>query len=347
MDRKAFLDKLNLVKPCIGNNKLIPVLSYVLLKEDVISSYNGQEGIKSNFNHGLDCCVDGLLLINILSSYDTDTVDITQTGDSLIISSGLSKITIPVINSSSFIGPYITSLSTLFKTVITKEFIEGLSKCLLTSGKEKFKESELGVTIKTGNNEIKLYSTDGLRVSKFTMKNTSCQDFEGLLPPFFCSQVISRFNEEGAGEIEFSESIYIGSFPETVVFTQTKPIPLLDFEGRIFSKYQVDINTLYDRPVSLVPIIDRIKIVLDDAKSKAVKWFTDNNHSIVIEASANNSLKELIEFKENTLEPLDFNIDSALLDILKVVNKIGFYKVNDKIVIVGYESGFLTLIASI
>jgi len=347
MDRKAFLEKLNLVKPCIGNNKLIPILSYILLKEDIISSYNGQEGLKSTFNHGLDCCVDGLLLINILSSYDTDVIDITQERDNLKIVSGSSEVVVPLLNSSSFIGPYVTTINALFKIAITKELVEGLSRCLFTSGKEKFKESELGVTIKTFNNEVTLYSTDGLRVSKFVLKDIPCKDFEGLLPPFFCSQIISRFNEEKTGELEFCDDIYRGLFPDTMVFTQIKPVPLLDFEGRIFSKYQIDITKLFEKPASLVPLIDRIGIILEDSKSKAVSWNTNGTKDIIITASANNSLREVIEFKENNLEQLSFNIDSTLLDILKVVNNIGFYKIQNKVLVVGYENGFLTLIASI
>lgn len=355
MKRKEFLASLNLAKPCLGNNKTVPILSNFCLSGNTIVSYNNYEGITTEYDHGLDCCVEGELLINILSSYDTEDIDIKQEQEYISIKSGKSEVKLPIIPVKEFISPFSQLVDTVEYTInMDNRFVDGLSKCLVSSGKEKFKEEEYGVTLKIDTKGVNMYSHDGRRVSKYvyspnTPSNLNVIDI--ILTPFLCSQIVNKVSQDMTGVFYIGGKAVTGDFGTFKIMSLIKPIdpnrkPILplDFEGKVFSKYDVSAVTFVDMTKEFTSALSRAGVLFQNSRDKTLAFESVNGLLKIIGTTSIGSINEEVELK---LENVKFNADLTILDILNNVTKIGTIITGGTVLLVGSdEDAFITLIAT-
>ncbi len=352
MNRKEFLTSLGLARPCLGNNKTIPILSYFCFSGNNITSYNGYEGITTQYNHGLNCCIEGELLINIINSYDTDTVDVIQGNTDVVIKSGKSEIKLPILPITDFVSPFNVLVDTTeFQITMDDKLADGLSKCLISSGKEKFKEEEYGVTMKIDKNGINMYSHDGRRVSKYVYSSNEEQAvIDIILTPFLCSQVVNKIQQGGTGTFFIGNKAVTGDFGDFLIMSLIKPIdpnrkPVLplDFEGKVFSKYDISSIQFESLGKDLLQALTRAGVLFQNVRNKVLTFESDGS---VLKMTANTGMSSIDEEVQVKLPAVKFNADLTILDILSVVNKIGTV-VGNSVILVGSDGGtFVTLIAT-
>ena len=54
MNRKNFLEKLDIVKPCIKNDSILPIFGNIHIDNSCVESFNGVQGIKVDLEESLD-----------------------------------------------------------------------------------------------------------------------------------------------------------------------------------------------------------------------------------------------------------------------------------------------------
>jgi len=87
IDRKDFLEALDLITPAIGDKDIEPKHIRYYFSSDRISAYSGEFGATISFETGINCGVEASSLYSMLSVIDKKTLDISCNGK-LVIKSG-------------------------------------------------------------------------------------------------------------------------------------------------------------------------------------------------------------------------------------------------------------------
>src|ERR1035437_216630 len=104
-DLKTLLD---LLSPCLGDGKLLPVLSTVCFDKDGVYAYNDVVATLYKWEHGLgEFAVEGKALLNLLASYSKsdEEVDFNYSPSSSVlqVKIGRSTVKLPTLERSAFI----------------------------------------------------------------------------------------------------------------------------------------------------------------------------------------------------------------------------------------------------
>lgn len=335
MNRVQLLSALNIVKPCLSNNLLIPTLSYINFSNGMIETSNGVQGIQTKFEHGLNCCIVGEPLIKILNSFNTDEVDIIEEEYGVDIKAGSTLVTLNSNKSENF--------PSIFSTIkeekkgkeieITESFSFGIEKCLTSSNKNMFQEAQNGVTIFNDT----LYSTDNVRLSKFLL-DTDYQ-IKVILPETFCKQ-ISNFKNN---ILTIYKNYAILENETTRVLTSIRDIKLLNYP-MVFEKFVVP-EEMCEISSDFKKVLERCLIILTDTE-KVVKVETKGNDMILRGLSTKGGIYEELTFSFPFIES-NFKVNVELLNkSFKELKEFSIIKSNNDYLFVGRDNDFTTIIAS-
>jgi len=340
MDRKELLEKLTQLKPGLATNKMIPIFSYFMFKDNEIRSFNGYEGIIVRYEHDLDCCLEGDLLVKLLSSYSTTDIDITVTNGIAKIVSGKSKSTVPALPSADFIfNETITQVEPISFT-LTENFMSGLKKSIKIASTEKIQENKNGVTLITdATNLITMYATNGKTVSKYK-SDLTCTLLSTFFPLGFCDLLINFNTQAVAGTVSIDANKIVAIFGDITVLSLVKDMDLLAYEEKVFSNYDLASVTMVDKD-GLETVIKRATIFFSDIKGKVMNFDCDG---VVVTLNTKESTYDFTEELEIPLTVSKFSLDlNELVNILPLSQLIGVYLTGPRNTFVCTADEFLTV----
>ncbi len=330
MKRSELLEVLTILKPCIKKNTLIPVLSNISFKTDTVEVFNGVQGMKLDFNSGLECAIDGTDLFKIISSFSKDEVSITHENNLLKIKCGKSVYNMATDSPSNY---FPNDEEITYKNLST-DFLEGVKKCLNFASKDITKIDRCGVTVSKNN----LYSTDDASLSKFSLEDDS--GIEHILPEQFIKLIKSLGNEE----------LLIGNSKHSVfvmsnkckIFTMVNDIKLLDYEN-VLNRYNINELIFSKITEEFRESISRITTVLDSSNEITIS----SGENLLIEcATPNVDIKETIDFNIGNIFISKFEV-SSIKKLIENSFEIASIILEGNVILVGKDEGFLCLIASL
>ena len=123
VNRNQLLKTLNLAKPAIYMKDYLPILSHFLFssQDESVTAYNDIQAINVGCDADIDGCVPAELLIKTLSSLSGDTVLFTKHDGHLLVTSGKSKIKLPVLPAEDFPAVLPVTSKLLGKFSVTTE----------------------------------------------------------------------------------------------------------------------------------------------------------------------------------------------------------------------------------
>lgn len=218
MKRTELLNALNMVKPALARNDLIPSLSMFWFREGRVLAYNEEMAIQVPIDIDFTGAVSGDTLVKFLNSSSVDEVVLSSSGDSATLKLGKTKgklAFLPEDDLKYFDMPDIKKNHML--SVDTRQFLIGLESCLRSIGTDVAVPDQLGITIIRDGDKLDLYSTDRTTLSHAEVDivgDCPLDDGERLiLPAGFCRQLLkilqwkttARFVEEDEDEAEVPE----------------------------------------------------------------------------------------------------------------------------------------------
>lgn len=330
MKRSELLEVLTILKPCIKKNTLIPILSDISFKTDTVEVFNGVQGMKVEFNSGLECAVDGTNLFKIISSFSGDEVSLSMGDDSLKIKCGKSVYNMATNKPSNY---FPDDEGIAYKN-LPSDFLEGVKKCLNFASKDMTKVDRYGVTV----NKDTLYSTDGASLSKFSLEDDS--GIEHILPEPFLKIVKSLGDEElliGSN----SHSVFITS-NKCKVFTMINDIKLLDYEN-VLNKYNINELIFSKITEELREVVSRLSTILISSNEVTI----NSDENLLIKCTTPNV---------NITESIDFNLGNKFVSkfeislVQKMIEnsfEIASIVLDENVILFGKDENFLCLVVSI
>ncbi|MCK5235410.1 MAG: hypothetical protein KAR06_00380 [Deltaproteobacteria bacterium] len=346
MIRKDLVNKLSKVKPCLGSDGFVPILTHFCFDKKRIVAGNGTQSIAVAFESDLNCAVPGDLLYKLLSSFKDKSVKITEkTGK-------VNKVHIKTAGSSSHLGTLPADDFVIPEwdkdecdTIkVDAEFIKGIQQCFFSCSINPLLENQYGITLIISEKGSMMYATDGQRISSYDMPGFKGKAKSIFLPRVFCELIVGLGETEGT--LCIGKNYILLDFGTAQVYSQLPAdLEFIDFDEVIKSYYNGE--TLYDAPPALSDAVNRNLILTSSDTDHMINIVTDGKNIELTSQSGHGIVRDEVEFPED-FDLLNFTMDGIYLkDALSAVDTMSFVPVAAGVLFVGKKDNFLHLFSAL
>lgn len=265
MNRKALLDTLDMVRPALASENLVPIFTNFCFTNKTVFAYKDNLGIVAPCDVDETFAVVGKTFIELLSAASGNDVELELNKENLLITVGKSKMKMPYHGKDEFIFEEPEDEQWEIMLDIDPHMLKALELCLVTSSTDSTMPAFMGVTVKGGKG-VNLYSCDGDALSRHKLSDKATPDVQLTLPNEFCDAVIKIAEKSGNrhgqlyinGEWAVAE---MGNNFKVVGRISENPDPL-NFENQIKKAVKAE-PTFVDIPEGLQPALTRARVVAD------------------------------------------------------------------------------------
>jgi DNA polymerase III sliding clamp (beta) subunit (PCNA family) len=269
MDREKLLEKLELVKPALAKNDLVPVLRHFWFKNDALTAYNDQIAIQTKLVSNFAGAIPDTLVALVKASRAKEVEFSEVVKGQLVIKAASGKFKLPFLPDEAtkiFDMPDPDPKQAL--PVDMNEFLEAIESCMLSLKEDPSMPDSLGITLIFEDiAKISLYATNDATISHASvgLKKDINTKNRVVLSGNFCRQMLSIAKLEGKKYIELADDYSMFVCGDTSLFGRlvdvSKP---LGFEDVIQSSFPKEgRNNLVSIPTKLELMLDRACVIGD------------------------------------------------------------------------------------
>lgn len=317
VNRNQLLKVLNMAKAAIYTKDYLPILSHFLFssKDEAVTAYNDILAINIGCDADIDGCVPAELLIKTLNSLAGDTVLFTKHDGHLLVTSGKSKIKLPILPAADFPDPLPVGGKLLGKFSVTTEMLTGITACLVAVGTDSDRPALMGVTLSYYDEDsIALYSTDNVSISRYTLASDLelPADAPIILPTDFCRQLLALSKLTDEIEVGIYSGALVASFGNAaVLFTKTLvDVNPMDFDEVVAKYVSEDKLKMLDVPEAFESSFERALLIQSNEPYKSTV-VTVKNKVLTLESTC--SKGEVTDEMSFAGEDVNFAVDPVLV----------------------------------
>ncbi len=314
-------------------------MSHILLNNGKVLAYNGNQAviIKSNDVKGLSCAVPANIATALFKSLPPDDIKLSSSEDSLTVVCNDTKIKLVTIPATEFGFDESVLNVKGDEFLVSSEFLNALSKCLLTTDDSELTDTG-GIYLIAGDTTT-MFSTDRLNISKYKLDDNLVKN-DLVLPTAFCQLLLShRQHFEGCTAILNKDYLLVKSKGFNI-FTHLKtPETIPKFED-VWNTY-----TSQETPDSIevtdemIDAVDRCSIILTQDKKPIELYLKDE--SLIFYCESSYGIMN-IPVKVKTKDTAKIVVDAVYLKpFVSNVKEFVIYKD----VILGHDGNFSRLTA--
>jgi len=312
MKRVELVKTLELLKPALADNNMVPVYQCFMFSGETVTATNDQIAIIAKCKTEQPFAVKGDILFGLLSNSRAEDVTFTLETHDCVIKAAKSTWRLPYLYKDAFLFED-PKFSTGTRLPIDAEFLEGLQACLLTSSKDNTQPALMGVTLHGG---ATLFSCDGDAVTRSVQRVQGNNEPDRLMPNGFCEAVVKVAIDSGAK----SGSLLLGGEWVSAVFSSGYLV-----YGRIVKVDKpIDHNKLISDtltvknarpkyqpiPKGLDNALSRARVVADPETGKTVLTVEGNRLKLTTETSVG-VVRDSVPIGNH--EPVTANVSAALV----------------------------------
>jgi len=292
--RNKLLMALNLVKPALATQAYIPALTHIKFHDKVATAYNDISAVSVKVEPDWSLCLPGDLLTKTLSSFATENISVQEVDQTVVVSSGRSKIKLPSLETKQF--PFeAPSLKKVPVIELDKDTLRGLERCLLSVGNDPTHPAQMGVTLDClPSGHAVLYSTDNYTLSRYKTKAKVelPGDSPVILPTFFCQQLVSlsKAFPDALPDLYVLPGLLVVKLGEEATLSTKTLVDLepLEFESKFekHAKLKILADSIEVIPDQWEAAFERALLVLTTEVDKVTK-ITVNSESLRLSSSSN------------------------------------------------------------
>ena len=187
MNRAELVKTLELVKPALATNNMVPIFQCFVFGMGMVEAYDDTIGIRGPCDIESEFAIHGNTLLGLLSNGKTEEASIEINGNAAILTMGKTVSKLPFHTKDNFIfeAPTVDAKSGI---PFTESLAEALKTCLETVSSDATQAALLGISI-VGDN---LYSCNGDSLTWVKLK----KGIKGrtLLPTAFCEATLKLWS---------------------------------------------------------------------------------------------------------------------------------------------------------
>lgn len=196
MNRKKLISTLELVKPALADDGLVPIFTNYCFDNGKVFGYKDSLGIVAPCEVKDSFALQGRLLFDLLKQASAKEVEFEQNNDEVVVQSGRTKMTLPSIPKDEFIFEEPEDQKWDFMIDVDDNLITAMTLCLKTSSTDFTMPAFNGLTFKGGKG-TKIYSCDGDSLSRYSLGGNSPEGVTHTISNEFCEAVIKVCEKTG------------------------------------------------------------------------------------------------------------------------------------------------------
>lgn len=195
VNRVELLKRLTVLKPAVKTGGLIPELAHIWFKDQEVFAFDGELGIRTPLDSGLECGVPGGKLLDLLtwSRLSTAALDPDDSGAAVMVKIGRSENTLAALDLERGVWPFPVKDKgkDASRVELTEGLLEALKWALMVEVRVVARVEHRGVLVYCGKKETILCATDSATIA--LARVPQALDVEGVtvLPRPFAEQVVS------------------------------------------------------------------------------------------------------------------------------------------------------------
>lgn len=315
METGKLLQTLKSISPAISSRDMIPMLSCFCFSNKKVTAYNGRVALTAPCDLQVEGAVKGSILLGFLNNAKSKELSLDNSNPSeVVIKSGRSKLTAPVIPKDSFIfeSPATPPKATLKKTA--ESFVKSVESVLISAGNDPSHPQFLGVTFGFEKDRATFITCNNFSATSFQSGIKRPQGFDsqsvGMVTEF-CELLVSIAKRDTPTTVEIGEGWIVCKFVSGTELFST----LLENDGyadrkELFSKvFQDSSGDWVSIPQTFSSALNRAMVPLADVRVKSttftvakgkMKLFTKTDHGMVL---------DFVDFPGHTSISLDADPD--------------------------------------
>lgn len=348
MNRKSLLEALNVSKSCLAQHPMVPILSHFCFNKKEIISFNGTQALSIDYKSDLNCAIPGDLFFKLVSTFVTDSVEVEQQDKNILVSSGGHVSKLATLPPTEFLFK-MPSIEKLPSITINDDLIEGVKRCMMSVNDNPVIKNQYGITLDNKATGTTLYSTDAIRLSRYSLKNSlSRTSFKILLPKLF-SALLTILGSSYSGKLYIGDDFIYADFGTVRLYSKIiKDINFLPFEETI-SQYLNDKTKFQPIPDGMFDILNRALIFLSQEIDQFVSMVVKGNEMSIHTQCSIGLMDETLLFPKPLIDNKEykFPIDAKYLEEGAINTKeVAFVYVNKIAAFIMREGGFYYLLNS-
>lgn len=331
--------------PTLSQHKFYPILSHICFDGDILYSFNDVVSIQIPLKTRFHVAVPGKQFYETLNSFSDSKdkiVKIKIENSSMLLESGNTELTLPILGKDSFIyDRKIDKDSEGF--LLNDQFIDGIKKCLISVGRDPSHPAQMGITLSVNTKgEMYLYSTNNFTISRYfveSIDNGPLLDIPVfyILPEEFCINLIKLYDKDEENEavlslsdtmvsVDFSSGVYLSS--KFIINVNT-----LDFDSYIkravpeidkINNKLVNIPDGFEQALKRSSVVKSISEYFEESKDTFVSLEYDGSNLIFVTDVGISKSEDVINL-DMDIEDIKFNLDiNHLLPVLKELTHMYF-----------------------
>jgi DNA polymerase III sliding clamp (beta) subunit (PCNA family) len=320
MNRADLVKTLELVKPALATNNMVPIFQNFIFRESTVSAYDDAIAIVGPTECEDSFGVHGNTLLGLLSSSKVEEVEFDFKDQEIILQLGKSVSKLPTTPKEDFIFEEPTGKWN-GKIPFTASLVEALELCLETVSSDATQKALHGITIQDDT----MYSCNGDTLTRVRLK-TSIGKKQIFLPTEFCEAVTKLWSEISitVGDLAFNDEWLFANFEDWSVYGRVLEIAEpIDFEDLIKRTVKSKV-TLQELPEDFSDALSRAR-VLADAESKQTSVTVAKGRLKLLTETPMGEVKEDLSLKGHPDVITKINA-SHLAKAIGVCDKIAFHE---------------------
>ncbi len=280
MDRAELVKVLELIKPALATNNMVPIFQCFVFDGNGVHAYNDTIAIagSTEFDVGGAVAIHGNTLLGLLSSSKVEEAIFTQKGQEITLTMGKSISKLPFQSSDSFIFSVPESTWT-HRLPFTESTAVALKTCMDTVASDATQAGLLGVTL-TGDS---FYSCNGDSLTRVKLK----KGIKGrvLLPEPFCAAILRLWAalEVTKAELTINDEWVHVNFGDWEVYGRVLEISdPIDFE-ELIKRNVKKATAAVVVPEGFNEALSRARVLADPESQKTVITVSKNKMSLFTE----------------------------------------------------------------
>lgn len=263
MNRAELVKTLELVKPALATNAVVPIFQCFNFCNHTVSAYDDQVAIVGPAETDEHFGIHGNTLLGLLSNSKAENAELELKDNTAIIKLGKTISKLPYQDEDSFIfrTPAVTWVSGM---PFTDSLAEAITMCLETVSNDSTQAALLGITF----DKDKMYSCNGDALTRIQLKKKIYE--RALMPTAFCTAVLRLWAalEVTTGTLHFCDEWVHAKFGDWSVYGRvleiSKPI---DFEKLIKNNLKTQTPT-QPLPAEFSEALSRARVLADPESQK-------------------------------------------------------------------------------
>jgi len=279
MNRAELVKTLELVKPALAVNNMIPIFQCFTFGSGTVLSYNDTIAILGPCEIESGIGIHGNTLLGLLSNSKAETVELFLERDTAVFKLGKTISKLPFQSEENFLFE-LPKDDWEFKLQVTESFIEALKLCLETVSSDTTQAALLGITLE---NDL-MYSCNGDCLTRIKLKNKAKSRV--LMPTAFCETIVKLWSSltMTGGFLRFNTEWVYADFGAWNVYGRILEInEPIDFAQLIKRTVKGEFPPCYPFPEGFSGALSRARVLADPESQKTIVTIAKNKMTLLTE----------------------------------------------------------------